>query len=687
RGVKVFLNLEAGVTRGPLGVEGWAALDRALVGERTHARVTRLRQALGWAAEGFAALSRAEDAARLARAMAKELRLTSNLYFARRPALGAAGGADGASDGPRLRALTELAIREDNEAWEAIDDALDSVPSLLEMQGAPRALRGLRLAHAWRATLERALQARSVSGRFARRDAVRVGGSGAGACQPARVTIVLGLIEKLFPRQPRQDPFLRDDARRLLREEHGWQLPLSDEMMDEERACFLRAAASATDALYLACPATDAEGRQAVKSFFLEDLRRALDAPVEVERVGVSDLTPALGDAATPAELMATVSHDIWQHLPAGARFDTRRATAAAAYDTLRARRSDSDLDLAALTGARRPVMRPRFSRELFAGAPHETLLLSASQLGALGHCTYKHYVDKVLGPVPFVAPEHDPLDRGSLVHAAIVRWSLEFGGWQGGDEAAARADVWLSEEVGKWPPAKARSFRAKHEANRMREQLAELLGHERGLLAPSMARPEYSELAFGEELRESGLRDPASVTEMFDLPVRTATGELVVHLRGSIDRVDIIERGGRRYGVAYDYKTGKSSKYHARAMWQGHDLQLRLYLLALEHFWGVVPVGALYLGFGDRVRRGSVHADFADAIPGIASAPEKEVRRLDATAWEGFVRETPALIGQLVDRLVQLDIVAEPRDGDCGFCELGAVCRFDPHGLEMVDA
>ena len=84
------------------------------------------------------------------------------------------------------------------------------------------------------------------------------------------------------------------------------------------------------------------------------------------------------------------------------------------------------------------------------------------------------------------------------------------------------------------------------------------------------------------------------------------------------MDRVDVVTIGGKRYGVIIDYKTGRTSKRYADAMQDGTDLQLRLYLLVLEQFWGITPIGALYLGFGDGVRRGILRAEFAGRIAGL---------------------------------------------------------------------
>jgi hypothetical protein len=109
--------------------------------------------------------------------------------------------------------------------------------------------------------------------------------------------------------------------------------------------------------------------------------------------------------------------------------------------------------------------------------------------------------------------------------------------------------------------------------------------------------------------------------------------------------------------------------------MMNGDDLQLRLYLLVLERFWGITPVGALYLGFGDGVRRGALRADFRAKFAGI---DEDAVDLLPPDEWTAFVGETPGLIAKLVNRLVTLDVRPVPRKNDCGFCEFQPLCRYD---------
>jgi len=666
--------LERQVTlRGYLGLDGWDALALEALGGRAVNRVNRLKRAVAGARRGLEIVATPDDAARVVRQLARDLRLVGNAYFARRRKARGPGADDS------LATRSALAIREDNQAWEEIEHALDhTVPALLAADRArPRG--GRELADAWLAMLGRVMRSVTVVAERAPAEAVQLRGSGPGSDAPARVVIVLGLLEKCFPRQPRQDPLLDDAVRRRLRQQYGWSLITSDEAAERERECFLRAVASATEALYLSCAATDSQGRPAVRSFFIDDLTNAVGHDIPVERSGVTTAVAALSDAASPSELLAALSHDIWQQLP---RVDAeaRRTAAFRALDAL-ARR---DRDLSVVRHGRRVTQRPKLDAVLPAFGPNEKPRLSASQLKSIAHCTYKHFVEKVLVPTELVAPEYDALNKGSLIHDAIMHWSAELRGWDRGEVALDALSAWVRERVERWSPAERGSARARQAASADCERLDEFIRHELALLeVPGIARPLHAELAFGEELGRHGPRDASSRVESFELTVETTGGPVAVNFRGSMDRVDVLEVDGVRYGVVIDYKTGQTSERYAADMMKGHDLQLRLYLMVLEQFWGVIPVGALYLGFGDGVRRGAMRAEFASRFAGIEDGP---VKLLDADAWAAFRDATPGLIAPLVDRLVRRDIVPAPRDHDCGFCELTPICRYERWSPEAYD-
>jgi ATP-dependent helicase/DNAse subunit B len=578
-----------------------------------------------------------------------------------------------AGDTNALGADTAMAVREDNLAWEAIDAALDdTVPRLLDIDRAAHGKVGLDYASAWLAMLDRTLRETAIAVERPPAHAVQFRGTGPGCEAPVRVAIVLGLIEKVFPRQARQDPFLDDALRLTLRGKYGWHLPTSTDTVDRERECFIRATSAATEALYLSYPATDASGRPSVRSFFIDDFEAAAGAPLPVERAGTPTAIPSLVDAVGESEMLTAIAHDIWQYLPRTESSAARRAAAFRALEAL-ARR---DAKLAPVRHGRRVSQRPRLDGVLPADAPHVTLTLSASQLKAIGHCTYAHFVEKVLSPIPLRPPEYDALEKGGLIHLALMHWSTVLDGWHRGEAALPELRTWFEAQVASWSPAKRASERTARATERDLDRLEALLRSELTLLqAPGVAQPEFAELAFGEDMDEDSVRHDSSRREAFEMQVPTSTGERTVRFRGSIDRVDVVTIDGQRYGVVIDYKTGRTSERYAKAMMAGDDLQLRLYLLALERFWNITPVGALYLGFGDGVRRGALRADFAGRVAGIE---DKAVKLLDATAWDEFVGGTSVRITGLVDRLVRFDVTPEPRNHDCGFCDLQKICRYD---------
>lgn len=662
------------IRHGYLGLDGWDDLAAAALGDRATNRVNRLKRAVAGARAGFMAVATPRDAARIVRQLAKDLRLGGNAFFARRRA----------ARGPGVDSVVEtrsaLALRADNQAWEALDAALDeTVPAMLEVAPGAAAHAGLPFAERWLTMFARALRSSTVTPERAPAHAVQFRHTGPGGDAPAKVTIVLGLVEKIFPRQARQDPFLGDDLRSAARSRFGWELATTAESMDRERESFLRAVSSATDALYLSYPATDSDGRPAVRSFFIDDLRAAIgdEHPIAVEHSGSTTAIARVSDAVSASELLAALSHDVWQDLPRG---DDARRRRAAALRVLAALGSD-DTDLAVVRHGRRVSQRPELAGVLPETAPHHTLELSASQLKSMSHCTYRHFVDKVLTPQAIVPPEYNALEKGSLIHQAVMAWSTTIGGWERGEAALAELDAWMKTQIDAWSPAKRGSERTARATESDREQLYRLLRRElEELRRPGVGRPVYAELAFGEQPGERGPRHEASRTEPFAMEVPTAKGSVIVKFRGSMDRVDVVTLGGREYGVVIDYKTGRTSSWYAKDMMKGADLQLRLYLLVLEHFWGITPVGALYLGFGDGVRRGAIRADFVNHIAGVnqAAVEQKAVRLLEPGDWSTFVNETRSLIAPLVDRLVRLDITPAPRDHDCGFCEFSPICRYE---------
>ncbi|PIR15139.1 MAG: hypothetical protein COV48_16000, partial [Elusimicrobia bacterium CG11_big_fil_rev_8_21_14_0_20_64_6] len=127
--------------------------------------------------------------------------------------------------------------------------------------------------------------------------------------QRFRAVVLIGLKEKLFPRQVLEDPLLRDGARAALRHPAGYWIGRKAAGHEEERLLFYFAAASAKERLVLVYPRSDEAGKASVPSTYLRELCRAagLPAPGEddtrrVPRQPAERLRSAPPDLLTPRE-------------------------------------------------------------------------------------------------------------------------------------------------------------------------------------------------------------------------------------------------------------------------------------------------------------------------------------------------------------------------------------------------
>ncbi len=88
------------------------------------------------------------------------------------------------------------------------------------------------------------------------------------------VIFVGGLLEKEFPRQVREDLFLKDYYRNKLNDTGNIVLREASEQMDEERYLFYIAVTRAKERLYLSYPSANSDGNPTLQSFFLSDTQK-----------------------------------------------------------------------------------------------------------------------------------------------------------------------------------------------------------------------------------------------------------------------------------------------------------------------------------------------------------------------------------------------------------------------------
>jgi RecB family exonuclease len=353
--------------------------------------------------------------------------------------------------------------------------------------------------------------------------------------------VVLGLVEKSFPRLVREDPLLLDDERAAI----SPALPLKRRGHAEERMLFQLACQTARDQLVLSFPRLEAgTARPRVPSFLL------------LEATGATNFKTM---PCRQVPLSAFAKHE-W---PVDEReFDLPVLPADDNYLA-----AISPLLLAGVQAERAHWRDPKLTGYdgIVPGRP--LLTTSATALEKFFSCPFLYFLKHVLRLEPWEEPEAavviDPSDLGTLYHRILEVYYRD-----GGDLNVVIEDHFHQFEqhgVTGYPTV----WEIKKEI--VRQELAAFVAREQRRLGADW-KPGKFEEEFEREIS----------------PVR---------LRGKIDRVDFSADGQR--ARIWDYKTGKAYGLKDNALAGGEALQLPLYLLAAEQLWpGVCVEEAGYLYF-----------------------------------------------------------------------------------------
>ncbi len=480
---------------------------------------------------------------------------------------------------------------------------------------------------------------------------------------------ILGLAEGALPHTPHDDPILPDEARRDLEgaavAAGGTDVVvprMADRVLDETHDVF-RVIAGTRRRLAFSAPRQWADRSEREVSGLLLEVATALGRPA----AGAGDD----GDVPTAARLRAGYlvpgravrqrAADRWPITPR-ARVRTTRALAAApavvavpagwtgdgvvAVDAVMACGASRERrTLGALDGVVTEVWSHLPTPGFTARRP-----LSATGLNLLLGCPHRFLLERVLflrePPVPPPTDMIAPVTYGALFHAAAEQCFLEMG------PAVCRRSGALADWVARARAIAAAQFEARcreypmrgtdsvaRERARLQDQIEQLVRAEW-----AMAPREFlaSELVFG---------DPDAV--------RLDVGDDALHVRGAVDRVDRDDR----YGLSVrDLKTGRVRDFGEEPVSPGRDLQLGLYVVALE----AVGYGGVPAGHAAYVSPSAAH----DAARAFAGADLDMLRR----RTREWLRVAAGLL-----RLGAFP--RTPNAEDCTRCPFLPACGEDAHG------
>lgn len=476
-----------------------------------------------------------------------------------------------------------------------------------------------------------------------------------GRISPADYLFIVGLVEGRFPGLPRRHPFLTEDLRERLAGTELGPRAMGD-FADEQREAFLLACGAVRRRLYLCHPRADAEGREVLRSFWIDDVAEALGAgPLPQVGRARRESVPALVRAWGPAELRAAAAASLHDDSAGADQRDT-------------VRRAVDDLRQAGVLPA--PAALPSWrvaqlgERER-AWLAERAARVSFTQLDRYAHCAFRHFIDSRLEPDGLDTPVFDARARGERVHAWLWEVGTTPDGWE--HPGVVLDALFARPEPPETPPSLLAGASSRAALEQWKRRVRAWAEDEAARIRTGDFRPAHHELGFGR--RTGGKLDPASRPDPIELDLAGTT----ILLAGAVDRIDVWKDGdGTRWGVAIDYKTGPVAD---RAKWMrtGRDLQLPLYLHVLEAF-GIRPAGALYLSVRDGSIAGVVRAGIA---PRLGALPAT-VTAAGEAEWEALRGHADGEVARLQREMRAGRLQVWPRDGDCEMCEHRGICRID---------
>jgi len=483
------------------------------------------------------------------------------------------------------------------------------------------------------------------------------------------VVFVGGLLEKQFPRQGREDIFLKDRERRAFKRLTGVDLQeVLRRTHEEERFLFYVALTRAQKRLILSYPATDGRGRPTLPSFYLEEVKR-LFTPESYKKVfhkrSPGDFVPRPQEILTQKDLRDFVFHNLTAPHPP--QVDIARRV----YNRELCERTPW------LEGLSIALERPGEGGLGAADCLKEIMSsFSATQLSDYAQCPFLHFCRWVLRlkPLPNRAEEGlSPTLQGGIVHETLQRYYSELAVNKSAPPITS-LEAHFQESFASKTRGIPLGFKEEKLKREMLRALKAFAEQDREYITRFAFRPRYAEVGFGKETADESLAIHGDVTTPTSLPpleLRDKKGNRV-RLTGRIDRIDVAEMDDETLGLVIDYKYSKKAANGNKLikdLKEGNDLQLPIYVMVARDLLGLRPVGAQFYSLRPPGRSGII------ALP----LPNRG-EHMSQEDMEALLESCKEHLFRQVEGILAGDKRVSPRDVQyChNWCEYRDVCRFE---------
>lgn len=328
-------------------------------------------------------------------------------------------------------------------------------------------------------------------------------------------------------------------------------------------------------------------------------------------------------------------------------------------------------------------------------------LALSTTRLQSFAQCPYKHFVRYGLRAEERKRYEIESAAFGIVLHETMEQFTQRLRQEAPRLEQLAKAEAerWIDEIFDRVAQRMLTDREIKEKRSAFLLQRERETARRAGLLALAWHRGDGFTLA----AQEAGFGREGE--PRLTIQVDGVEAALI----GTIDRIDVLERDGRKYIKIIDYKT-REKAFSLSEAYHGVDIQLLLYLYAalyaMEHPDAIVlPAGAFYFPVVNKMTETAVRsteelealkqkeikvdgiiiddAEIAGRLDGQKKGKKnvftaREIERLLAHMMETITDQTRRMQRGEID--VRPILSAQNQQvSACTYCNYGAICGFDP--------
>ncbi|MBC8548451.1 MAG: exodeoxyribonuclease V subunit gamma [Candidatus Brocadiales bacterium] len=472
------------------------------------------------------------------------------------------------------------------------------------------------------------------------------------------VVFVGGLLEKEFPRQVRENLFLKDYYRSRLNATGKIVLREARKKIDEERYLFYIAITRAKERLYLSYPSVNSNGNLTLPSFFLSDIQKLFSEKVCKEITIQRNLSSIIPE---PEEIITSTDSKsfVYYHLTSphvSEREQCEKEVALWLYNN----REDESLfreelcTLTALIDSYNNLQLKFSDKRIIKKISETSIRFSPTKLKDYAQCPYKYFGSTTLNLRQAIPKSLDSRMQGSIIHKVLEEYFND-----------TKNITKIFDDVFK---QKTRVMIIGFEELKIRNEMLKTL-----LLFESMERdsdtstfrPSMFEVKFGDDENET---------------LKIGDGEKEgIEISGKIDRVDISETNGEKIGVIIDYKYGLT-EFKLTDLEEGLDLQLPIYLLALRDVFKLVPIAAEFYALKTSRKTGIYNEELIDKLK-LKIEPARKSLSVDNKEFNKLLGNAESHILKFSKEIRKGRIELDPANIDfCGEgnCDFANICRID---------